>query len=447
MNTTTLPTDPIATELRRIDQLIAKGSLQEAATALNAVQRRAPGDARVPLAGMRLGVKAGNLSAAIDAARRALALAPNWPVAMLELAALLIHKPGRKDEERDEALRLTGSATALRPDDPDVLGNAANIAYAAGQKEQALAWWEHALARRPEDARLRLALARGLIQCGRPAEAKPHFDWLEPHFAGDIHVLTGLLDCALSAGDEAAAQGYADRALAAAPGDPIVQYWHAVAHGRTPPTQAAPAIASLFDGYAERFDMHMVRGLKYKVPEQVAKMLLALHPDRKFNLLDLGCGTGLLGLYLGLIDGHIIGVDLSRKMIEQAARHQVYARFHAVNILDALRDTPADHYEAIACLDTLVYVGDLTPVIPNALRILKPGGHFIFTCEAAQEGEPDLALRQPSNRYAHRDTAVERLCRQAGFADVQIEHLPMLRMEGDVPLPGFLVTARKAAAG
>jgi len=187
-----------------------------------------------------------------------------------------------------------------------------------------------------------------------------------------------------------------------------------------------------------------VRGLKYKVPERVAKMLLALHPDRKFNLLDLGCGTGLLGVYLGPIQGYMIGVDLSRKMIEQAARHGVYARFHNVNMLDALRETPADLYEIIACLDALIYVGDLAPVIPNALRILKPGGHFIFSCEAAQEGEPDLVLRTGTNRYAHRDTAVERMCRQAGFADVQIEHLPMLRMEGDVPLPGFLVTARKA---
>ena len=115
-------------------------------------------------------------------------------------------------------------------------------------------------------------------------------------------------------------------------------------------------------------------------------------------------------------------------------------------MLDALRETPADHYEAITCTDVLVYVGELAPVIPNALRILKPGGHFIFSCEAAGEDEADLVLREASNRYAHKASAVERQCREAGFDAVTIEHLPTLRMEGGQPLPGFLVTARKPLA-
>ena len=111
----------------------------------------------------------------------------------------------------------------------------------------------------------------------------------------------------------------------------------------------------------------------------------------------------------------------------------------------ALRDTPADHYEAITCLDVLVYVGDLTPVIPNAHRILKAGGHFIFTCEAAADEEPDMVMRG-SQRYAHKASHVERLCREAGFDDVRIEHLGALRMENNEPLPGFLVVAHKPAA-
>jgi predicted TPR repeat methyltransferase len=426
--------------------LIGQGQLQPAALALNEAQRRSPRDARVPLLGMRMAAAAGNAQGAIQAARRALALAPNWPVAMLELGALLARGNQVEQAARDEAMRLAGSAVALEPDDPIVLYNAAAIAYASHQKEQALAWQERAHTQRPDDVQLRFTLARGLLEFRRHADARPHFEWLAQRFPDSPSAALGLMDCALAAGDGAAARGYADRALAAAPDDPNVQYWHEVAHDRTPPTQSAASIANIFDNYAPGFDMHLVRGLKYKVPERVAQMLLALHPDRQFNLLDLGCGTGLLGVYLGPIQGHIIGVDLSLEMVKQAARHQVYSRFHNVNILDALRETPADHYEVITCLDALIYVGDLAPVIPGALRILKPGGHFIFSCEAAQEGEPDLALRHPSNRYAHRDSAVERLCREAGFADIQIEQLPVLRMENLAPLPGFLVTARKLAA-
>ena len=82
---------------------------------------------------------------------------------------------------------------------------------------------------------------------------------------------------------------------------------------------------------------------------------------------------------------------------------------------------------------------------PNAHRILKAGGHFIFSCEAVAEDEADLVLRK-SQRYAHKASHVERLCREAGFDDVEIEHLPALRMENNEPLPGFLVVAHKPAA-
>ncbi len=51
----------------------------------------------------------------------------------------------------------------------------------------------------------------------------------------------------------------------------------------------------LFDGMADFYDMHMVRSLKYQLPKQVADKIIARHPDKKLNVLDLGCGTGLIG--------------------------------------------------------------------------------------------------------------------------------------------------------
>ncbi|MDR2155150.1 MAG: methyltransferase domain-containing protein [Burkholderiaceae bacterium] len=434
-----IASDALTQELQRIRELIGKGQLQAAAQALNAAQRQAPHDARVYLLGMRLASFAGNVGGAIQSARRALALAPNWPVAMLELGALLARGNGKQ-----EAMRLAREAVAQNPNDPLVLTNAANISHTSGDKEQALKWMQQGATQHPDDARLRLALAQILAELNRHAEAKPHFDWLETRLPGDHRVLLGQLNCALSAKDVEAARRYADLALAALPEDSHVQYWHAITHGRTPPTRPAAAVASLFERYADHYDSLWAHDLQYRVPERIAQILDQLHPERRFNLLDLGCGTGFVGACLGPIDGHIVGVDLSGRMIEQAQQRGVYSKFYKANLLDALRDTPADHYEAITCADVLVYVGDLGLVIPGAKRVLKPGGHFIFSCEAAQDGEPDLILR-PSNRYAHRDTAAERLCREAGFTDIRIDQLPVLRMEGGQPLPGFLVTARKPA--
>ena len=161
------------------------------------------------------------------------------------------------------------------------------------------------------------------------------------------------------------------------------------------------------------------------------------------SLLDLGCGTGLLGVCLGRLDGFLIGVDISTKMIEQAARHEVYDRFHTVNMLDALRETPASVYEVIAALDVFIYTGDLKGTVPNAHRILMPSGDLYFSCELAPEDGPDYVL-QPSGRYAHKRSYVLAMCKEAGFEDVRVEDL-VIRQEAGEPVNGILVTAHKSA--
>lgn len=446
MSSTPQTADRFTLELERISGLIKAKDLMNAANALNAVQLQAPADARVSLLGMRLAERAGNLESATKMARRALSQAPQWHVALIELALLLA-----RQKQGDEAIKLATQALAIAPDEPRVMAGAIDTAYFAERQEQMLAWAEESVNRFPSNVGLRLFFAQYLSHKRQYHEAIQQFEYIRQRVPHHAMALRGLLHCALKAGgQEEKAREYADQLLAALPDDPGAAYWHAVAHGKTPSTQPRNLVSELFDDYAETYDIHMVRGLQYRVPERVAEILRDAYPDRRFNLLDLGCGTGLIGVYLqhviGRIEGALIGVDLSEKMIEQAARHGIYARFHQVNVLDALEATPADHYEVITCADVLIYVGDLVPVIPNAARILKAGGHFLFSCEAAGEDEADLVLRQKSNRYAHKASAVERQCREAGFDEVTVEHLPALRTEDGESLAGFLVTARKQVA-
>ena len=68
MSSPTPTPDPLTLALQQIRGLIEAGQLQPAAQALNAAQKQAPLDARVPLVGMRLAQRAGNLAGATQAA-------------------------------------------------------------------------------------------------------------------------------------------------------------------------------------------------------------------------------------------------------------------------------------------------------------------------------------------------------------------------------------------
>ena len=224
--------------------------------------------------------------------------------------------------------------------------------------------------------------------------------------------------------------------------DEAIRRFHdAVARGETPPAQPARLVAELFDGLAERFEKHLVGRLQYRVPHRVADIVLARHARRKFDLLDLGCGTGLLGLCLGRLDGDLIGVDLSARMLDQAAPLGLYGELRHGDALAELRSTPAERYDCIAACDVFIYVGDLSDLIPAAFRALRPGGMLIFSCEDARADEGDLRLRA-SGRYAHSRTSIVDLCRDAGFAGCTFEDI-VLRLEADSPIVGYIAVAEK----
>lgn len=443
-STTTFPgtktfTDPIRQHLEKARTQIAQGDLREAAKTLNAAQKKSPGDARIFMFAGLMAEKSGNTQGAFDALRKCVALAPDWGPGLLELALLL----ARNNQFR-EALETADKVAQLEPQNRLVLAGVIDIAHRSGAIEVAVHHLRRGLAEvAPGDAPLTYLLAQDLASLGQWDESLTLWGQLLQAAPRDEALLLGRAKTLIAAGrpDEAIAD--TTTLLELAPGNSVYAYYSALAHGITPEHQPTEISRQLFDDMAATFDLHMVRALQYKLPQLVAQKILARYPQKALNVLDLGCGTGLLGLYLGRLDGFLIGVDVSSAMMQQAARHEVYDRFHRVNLLEALQATPENLYEVLAALDVFIYVGALDRALPDAHRILLPAGDFYFSCETAPEDGPDLVLL-PSGRYAHKRSHVQALCRAAGFESVTIEDLT-LRHEAGQAVPGFLVMARKRA--
>ena len=122
---------------------------------------------------------------------------------------------------------------------------------------------------------------------------------------------------------------------------------------------------------------------------QIALQLPA--KDRRARLLvDLGCGTGLVGITVSDIAAMpMVGVDLSPEMLRRARERQLYAELHEADI-EAFLAREQRVFGAVLAGDVLPYFGDLQPVCALVAKRLVAGGFIIFTVEelVATDGTP-----------------------------------------------------------
>jgi predicted TPR repeat methyltransferase len=156
-------------------------------------------------------------------------------------------------------------------------------------------------------------------------------------------------------------------------------------------------------------------------------------------VLDLGCGTGLCGPLLAPWAGSLTGIDVSRNMLDEAARKQLYERLVEAEITAWLPAQDAAAYDLAIATDVFIYIGDLAPVFAGLHRVLRPGGLFAFSTEVSEGAESRLL---ESLRYAHSAAYLERLAREAGW-DVESVTTHVLREEDRQGVCGHLAVLRR----
>jgi len=317
-----------------------------------------------------------------------------------------------------------------------------------------------------------------------------------------------------------------------------------------PPAMPSSSVAALFDGYASTFDASLGR-LGYGTPRLLLGHAGGVLRSARARLLsgggalgatssaageggegrvgggaeqpsfrccaDLGCGTGLAGVEL-LVEGGGVppmlagggtldGVDLSQGMLEEARhrmrawgdrgggaegagpRRRMYDRLDAAELVAWLRERAAAGvlYDLVVCVDTLVYIGDLSPMLLASHaamgRPLLPAtagkaaeraelGHgplLAFSVEhlpdaealereapaAGGEAEGGVGgggggcftgyVLQDTGRYCHSEAYVRRATEAAGFCVASVERVPCLRRNKGLDIPGLLVVAEVTA--
>ncbi len=157
--------------------------------------------------------------------------------------------------------------------------------------------------------------------------------------------------------------------------------------------------------------------------------------DAAGPLLDLGCGTGLVGIALAdLPVGPLHGVDLSPRMLARAAAKSLYAALHEADLLTFL-ETPGPDYGVIIAADVLCYFGDLAPVFAAVAPRLRPGGRFLVSCETDPATPAAWALG-PQGRYTHHPDHLRNAAAAAGLGVTTLRPETQ-RFQNDAPVPGL----------
>jgi SAM-dependent methyltransferase len=138
-----------------------------------------------------------------------------------------------------------------------------------------------------------------------------------------------------------------------------------------------------YDRIASAYDEALVDGMGYRSPAavtEVARRLLA--PEAR--ILDAGAGTGLLGVALAEAGfTRLDGLDLSPRMLAEAARKRVYEDLRVGRLGDELEyETGA--YDGVASAGVLTVGHAPASCLDELVRITRRGGLVIFTLRTDQ---------------------------------------------------------------
>jgi predicted TPR repeat methyltransferase len=388
--------------------------------------------------------KQGDFAAAETAFRQTLAGEPEQALAWQCLGLL-------KEEQRDYRGAIECLTACLRHggSSPATLANLGKLCYQTGQFPQAHDAFRQAAAGDPSNAHYRQMLRKtrflheallglpydGIVHAYRtsfsPAEAMAESELVDL-FDTAVGLLGGF-------GHLKAAVGLGRKRLELWPDSSTIHYILRAMTGE-PGLERSPQgfVVEHFDSIAETFDEHLVKDLGYDIPGKIAAAVRAVTPaGRLYDTLDAGCGTGLCGPLLRPLSRALMGVDLSPRMIDQAARRGMYDQL-AVGELAMFLQRFSARFDLVVAADVLIYFGDLAPIFAAAAAAMRPGGLFA----ASTESGPETGYRlRPSGRFAHAPSYVRGLAAECFTEEYYAD--TTIRMEANQRLPGNIFLFRR----
>jgi predicted TPR repeat methyltransferase len=138
------------------------------------------------------------------------------------------------------------------------------------------------------------------------------------------------------------------------------------------------AVADRYDQWAQSYDDDLA-SWSYQAPTLVAETVLTRHPEAG-SVLDVGCGTGLVGRALRArgFTGRILGLDLSQSSLDVARQAGGYDSLERADLQQRLA-VDDDSVDAVVCVGVMTYLPEVETVWREFARVARPGGIVVVT--------------------------------------------------------------------
>jgi len=137
-------------------------------------------------------------------------------------------------------------------------------------------------------------------------------------------------------------------------------------------------VAGRYDDWAQGYDDDLA-SWSYQAPAVVTETVVSRLPEVG-SVLDVGCGTGLVGRALRArgLAGRIVGLDISQASLEIAERSGAY---DSVQQADLQQRLPIEHgsVDAVVCVGVMTYLPEVEAVWREFARVARPGGLVVVT--------------------------------------------------------------------
>ncbi|MEO7003603.1 MAG: class I SAM-dependent methyltransferase [Ktedonobacterales bacterium] len=140
-----------------------------------------------------------------------------------------------------------------------------------------------------------------------------------------------------------------------------------------PPATPYDAIAEWYDGYLRERPLYR---------ETLLPAVLNLVGDvQGLTLCDLACGQGFVTRELAQRGAHLVGADISERLLALARRYEDETPLGIRYLHDDAQTgahLPDASFDGVACIMALMPIADIAATFQTVYRLLKPGGWFVF---------------------------------------------------------------------